>query len=112
MYCRGLGVRVLASFQDHEGFDGAMVGHPGGGYHFEFTHCRAHPVRPTPTAEDLAVFFVPGAAEWEGACARMNAAGFVAVASFNPYWDAQGRTFEDPDGYRVVLQRADWSTDA
>ncbi|WP_371418616.1 hypothetical protein [Acidisoma sp. S159] len=30
--------------------------------------------------------------------------GFPAVASFNPYWDQLGRTYEDPDGYRVVIQ--------
>ena len=29
--------------------------------------------------------------------------GFAAVKSFNPYWDQCGKTFEDPDGYRVVL---------
>jgi hypothetical protein len=34
----------------------------------------------------------------------MTAAGYAPVASFNPYWDRSGRTFEDPDGYRVVLQ--------
>lgn len=28
--------------------------------------------------------------------------------SFNPYWDRLGVTFEDPDGYRVVLQRDAW----
>ena len=40
---------------------------------------------------------------------RMLAAGFVQVASFNPYWDVHGQTFEDVDGYRVVLQNAVWS---
>jgi hypothetical protein len=30
------------------------------------------------------------------------------VQSFNPYWDQHGKTFEDPDGYRVVLQNAAW----
>jgi hypothetical protein len=39
----------------------------------------------------------------------MLAAGFREVASFNPYWDARGRTFEDPDGYRTVLQNAAWT---
>lgn len=28
--------------------------------------------------------------------------------SFNSYWDRVGVTFEDPDGYRVVLQRDAW----
>jgi catechol 2,3-dioxygenase-like lactoylglutathione lyase family enzyme len=110
MYCRGLGYVVLGSFEDHGGFDGVMVGAPGGGYHFEFTHCRAHPVKPAPTFEDLVVLYVPETDAWEAACLRIVAAGFRAVASFNPYWDRRGRTFEDDDGYRVVLQRADWTS--
>src|SRR5882672_11514306 len=59
LYCRGLGLRVLGRFVDHAGFEGVMVGVPGAHYHFEFTHCRHHPVRPAPTAEDLAVFYIP-----------------------------------------------------
>jgi hypothetical protein len=31
------------------------------------------------------------------------------VPSFNPYWDRDGVTFEDPDGYRIVLQKAAWT---
>jgi hypothetical protein len=109
MYRRGLGLRVVGTFEDHEGFDGVMLGLAGSGYHFEFTRHRTHPVAPAPTAEDLAVFYVPVEAEWQAACARMLAAGFAQVASFNPYWDARGRTYEDPDAYRVVLQHAGWS---
>lgn len=108
MYCRGLGLRVVGSFENHEGFDGVMLGVPGGAFHLEFTHCRTHAVAPAPTVEDLLVFYVPSEAEWEHLCADMQAAGFEAVASFNPYWEANGRTFRDPDGYRVVLQRGDW----
>jgi len=33
---------------------------------------------------------------------------YKPVKPFNPYWDKKGRTFEDPDGYRVVLQNAEW----
>ena len=39
---------------------------------------------------------------------RMLAAGFRSVSSANPYWDVRGRTFEDLDGYRVVLQNSAW----
>jgi len=42
----------------------------------------------------------------------MVKAGYPPVPSFNPYWDLDGRTFEDPDGYRVVLQRGTWSDKA
>jgi hypothetical protein len=58
--------------------------------------------------EDLLVFYVPSAAEWRAGCASMLAAGFRHVPAFNPYWDERGRTFEDPDGYRVVLENAEW----
>lgn len=109
MYRRGLTLSVLARFEDHEGFDGVMLGTPGLSYHFEFTFCRAHPVRPTPTAEDLVVFYVPDSAQWGKTCASMLSAGFAEVDSLNPYWARYGRTFEDHDGYRVVLQQARWS---
>ena len=109
MYRRGLGLRVLGRFEDHQGFDGVMLGIPGAGYHFELTFCRAHPVEPRPTPEDLVVFYFPEQSDWEAARERMLAAGFRQVASFNPYWDKSGGTFEDRDGYRVVLQREEWA---
>jgi len=112
MYHDGLGLRVIGSFENHDGFDGVMMGAPGLPYHFEFTHCTAHPVAASPTPEDLAVFYIPDRAEWERVSASMLAAGFKAIASFNPYWDVRGRTFEDADGYRVVLQNADWKSPA
>jgi len=86
-----------------------MLGVAGSAYHFEFTRCRSHPVAPAPTPEDLVVFYIPVEAEWQARCASMLAAGFRPVASFNPYWDAHGCTYEDPDGYRTVLQCAEWS---
>jgi len=108
MYRDGLGLAVIGGFADHDGFDGIMLGRAGMDYHFEFTHCRTHPVAPQPTGEDLAVFYLPDAGEWEARCAAMLAAGFAEVAPFNPYWSQRGRTFADPDGYRVVLQCAAW----
>ena len=40
--------------------------------------------------------------------ARIKKSGYEPVSSFNPYWNQHGLTFEDPDGYRVVLQHAAW----
>ena len=109
-YGAGLGLARLGAFHDHDGFDGVMMGEPGGAYHFEFTYCRAHPVKPTPTAEDLLVFYVPDQEQWRRRCDAMASAGFRAVVSLNPYWDIEGRSFEDADGYRVVIQRAQWTS--
>jgi catechol 2,3-dioxygenase-like lactoylglutathione lyase family enzyme len=107
-YSEGLGLKVLGRFADHEGFDGVFLGHPGQPYHMEFTACRGHPAGRAPTKEHLLVFYLPDRGEWELAVERMQSRGWQPVPSFNPYWDRQGRTFEDPDGYRVVLQNAAW----
>ena len=107
-YTRGLGLTVLGSFQDHDGFDGMMLGRPGAIYHLEFTHKRGHSVGRAPTQDNLLVFYIPDSSQWHEAIDRMRAAGYEPVPSFNPYWDRSGRTFEDPDGYRVVLQNASW----
>ena len=108
MYREGLDLEVLASFDDHEGFDGVILGRSGGPYHLELTHHRGHRVGRAPTQDHLLVLYVPDLAEWAARCERMRRAGFAEVPSYNPYWDRQGRTFEDLDGYRVVLQRAAW----
>ena len=55
------------------------------------------------------MFYIPTSDAWQAACARMELAGFLRVVSFNPYWDVLGRTFVDPDGYRIVLQQGEWS---
>jgi catechol 2,3-dioxygenase-like lactoylglutathione lyase family enzyme len=107
-YCDGLGLQVLASFTAHNGFDGLLLGHPQAPYHFEFTHQQGHHVGRAPTPDNLVVLYLPDAAKWLAAVAQMRA-GFAPVPSYNPYWDQQGLTFEDPDGYRVVLQQAAWS---
>ena len=109
MYTSGVGLEVIGSFQDHDGFDGTMLGTVGENYHLEFTSCRTHPVQPTPTNEDLLVLYLPDSEAWQQRCMKLLEAGFREVASFNPYWDRNGRTFEDRDGYRLVIQQAAWS---
>ena len=102
-YEEGLGLTRLGSFQDHDGFDGVMLGIPGAPYHLEFTHHPDHVAGRAPTKDNLLVFYFSNDDDWHAAVDRVSAAGFASVPSFNPYWDRFGRTFEDPDGYRVVL---------
>jgi catechol 2,3-dioxygenase-like lactoylglutathione lyase family enzyme len=108
-YQQGLGLKILYRFEDHDGFDGVMLGHAHAPYHFEFTRARGHKAGRAPTPDNLIVFYLPDAEVWRAAVQRLRDAGFTPVPAFNPYWDRDGLTFEDPDGYRVVLQRAAWS---
>jgi catechol 2,3-dioxygenase-like lactoylglutathione lyase family enzyme len=108
-YEHGLGLAVLYRFEDHEGFDGVMLGREGAPYHFEFTRAHHHVAGRAPSLENLLVFYLPRADDWKTAVQRMRDAGFDPVPAFNPYWDRDGVTFEDPDGYRVVLQKGPWT---
>jgi len=105
MYIKGLRFQLLAEFKNHEGFDGAIIGHPQHPYHLEFTHHRGTVVGKAPTKDNLLVFYIPNQNEWNLACAQLDKAGFIVANSYNPYWDKLGKTFEDLDGYRIVLQQ-------
>lgn len=107
-YRTGLGFDVLGEFSGHEGFDGVMLGWADCSYHLEFTRRAGHPAGTAPGEDNLLVFYLPNLADWQRAVARMESAGYPPVTAFNPYWDRHGATFEDPDGYRVVLQNAAW----
>ncbi|MDO6409403.1 VOC family protein [Pantoea phytobeneficialis] len=108
MYSQGLEMKKIADFTDHDGFSGIMLGREGLAWHMEFTVCHHHPVQPLQTAEDLLILYYPDNDEWRDVCARMITAGFTVTESFNPYWEVNGRTFVDADGYRVVIQNRAW----
>lgn len=111
-YCHGLGLQKIGAFTDHEGFSGVMLGAPGLAWHLEFTQSLTHPLTPSPSQEDLLVLYLPHRPDWLARCAAMDEAGFRRVPSYNPYWDRQGVTFSDDDGYRVVIQHAAWHVES
>jgi hypothetical protein len=101
-------MQLLGNFENHEGFDGIMLGHADSLYHLEFTRHRNSSITPTPTAEDLLVFYVPDTNTWKSCIGRLEKLGIKSVAAHNPYWDRKGRTYSDPDGYRIVIQNSSW----
>ena len=109
MYKDALGFEALAEFKDEDGFDGVVLGHPQHSYHLEFT-TRYGATEPRKEADEgFLVFFLPSTREWEWACRAMIKAGFSYVTARNPAWRKVGKTFEDPDGNRVVIQNRSWS---
>lgn len=104
-YREGVGLAELFAFAGHAGYDGVMLGIPGQPYHLEFTaHEKGSPC-PAPTRDNLLVFYMPDQAAYDEAVARLERLGVQAVEPENPYWAPRGSTFEDPDGWRVVLVR-------
>jgi catechol 2,3-dioxygenase-like lactoylglutathione lyase family enzyme len=102
-YTDGLGLRVVGSFQAHEGYDGVMIGLPGRDYHLEFTQYIDGSPCPAPSPDNLLVFYLEDRAAIERIAEQLRSLGHRPVPPENPYWAAHGLTFEDPDGWRIVL---------
>ncbi|GJM45119.1 MAG: hypothetical protein DHS20C21_19610 [Gemmatimonadota bacterium] len=102
-YRDAIGMTELGSFQGHAGYDGVMVGWPESDVHLEFTsHVDGSPC-PAPTADNLLVFYLTDRRAVDALVDRMREHGHAPVAPENPYWERCSVTFEDPDGWRVVL---------
>jgi len=107
-YCVALGLQRVGAFTDHDGFDGLIVGEAGAGWHLELVHEHGARIgRRSP--EDLIVLYEPRARNYQSRVARMRGAGCAPVRSSNPYWDRNGMTFEDHDGYRTVIAHLRWA---
>lgn len=102
-YRDGLGLEVVGSFAGHAGYSGVMLGLPGREYHLEFTSHEEGSPCPAPTRDNLLVLYIPDREAVTQLVARLNGLGYFAVPPENPYWEQHGTTFEDPDGWRVVL---------
>ncbi|QNF32733.1 VOC family protein [Adhaeribacter swui] len=107
-YTEGVGLPQLSSFTDHAGYSDVMVGLPHREYHLEFTQYEAGSPGTAPTKDNLLVFYIPHPIELSSAVERLQNLGYFPVAPENPYWQDKSFTFEDPDGWRVILFRGTW----
>ena len=103
-YRDGLGLPEIGRFHDHDGYDGVFLDIPGTGAHLELTAGGGHGT-PEPHPESLLVLYVGDAAALEAIAARLAR---DPLAPANPYWTEHGMTFEDPDGFLVVVVPEPW----
>ena len=109
-YGEGLGLPVVASFEDHDGYSGLVFGLPDASRQLELVWHEA--AAPSPTEEDQLVLYLGSAEEVATAASRLRAAGPEPRQAVNPYWGQNGGVcFVDPDGYWVVLSPEDWPED-
>jgi catechol 2,3-dioxygenase-like lactoylglutathione lyase family enzyme len=104
-YRDGLGLTEIGGFSDHDGYDGVFLEVPGTGAHLELTAGGGHGA-PTPHPESLLVLYLGDEQAVRTASARL---GVEPVTPANPYWGKHGTTFEDPDGFRIVLVPERWA---
>lgn len=103
-YGGGLGLEEVGRFSDHAGYDGIIFGLPDRRLHLEFTQeAGAGPCR-APSRDNLLVFYVPEEVVRQEVSERLQRLGHQPVTAENPYWETIGAlSFEDPDGWGVVL---------
>ena len=104
-YRDGIGLPELGGFRGHDGYDGVFLDLPGTGAHLELTAGGEHGV-PRPHPESLLVLYLGDADAVRAVAERL---GRDPVAPANPYWARHALTFEDPDGFRVVLVPEPWT---
>ncbi|KAH8665953.1 glyoxalase/bleomycin resistance protein/dioxygenase [Tricladium varicosporioides] len=114
-YTQALDMKILSSFENHNGFDGVMLGPKleegvRCDWHLEFTFEHDNPTIncTPPSAENLLVFYEPDKETFEKKVKRVEEYGGVRVKSHNPWWDNGGATFQDPEGWRVVIFNECW----
>ncbi len=101
-----VGLTLLGSFIDHDGFDGVIFGIPDASAQLELVR-SPHDVTPTPTPEDALVLYCDRATAHD-LVGRLRAASTLEVhdddPGLNPFWPRNGAvTFVDPDGYRLIV---------
>ncbi|MFF8960306.1 VOC family protein [Streptomyces sp. NPDC014894] len=103
-YREDLGLPVIASWRDHDGYDGAVFGLPGAAAQMEITQHGSPPRVPEPDPENQLVLYLRGADARDTIAARLMERGHRPVEAANPYWTRYGAVlFQDPDGWMVVL---------
>ena len=101
-YTRLLGLQVLGDFKGHDGYDGVFIGLPTANWHLEFTVSNEQPIH-QPDEDDLLVFYPDTVEQYQQLISRFKREQIPEVAAKNPYWETNGHTYIDPDGYRIVI---------
>jgi hypothetical protein len=99
-----LGLIEIGGFRDHHGCEGVFLEIPDTGAHPELTAGVEHGT-PEPHPESLLVLYLGDESVVRAVARRFDR---DPVAPANPFWAQHGLTFEDLDGFRVVLVPERW----
>lgn len=97
-----IGLEVLFSFQDHNGYNGLFLGKQGHDWHLEFTSSKDK-ARHKFDIEDMLVFYPTEKDEYDKIVDQIEANNIEKIQSRNPYWNDNGIMILDPDGFGVVV---------
>jgi catechol 2,3-dioxygenase-like lactoylglutathione lyase family enzyme len=102
-YVQIMGLHQLGEFKDHAGYEGVFIGKSGADWHLEFTQ-TTEPAKHTFDEDDLLVFYL-GSVAYDHLTEQISRGEIVPVKAKNPYWEENGITLLDPDGFRIVISK-------
>lgn len=106
-YRDAVGLPVLSSFADHDGYSGVVLAIPDSVHQLELVFHAG--IEPSPTTEDQLVLYLGSSAAVAERAAAIEAAGHEPQLPPNPYWAREGAiAFVDPDGYWLILSPDRW----
>ena len=106
-YTEIIGLKVLGSFESHEGYDGVFIRlgnafNTPNSWHLEFTVSWEQPFH-RPDEDDLLVFYPDSTQAYKDILARLQNANIKRFRPKNNYWQRNGVAVLDPDGYGVSI---------
>lgn len=101
-YIHILGLELLGSFENHNGYDGVFIGKLNENWHLEFTKSEE-----TTTFnfgdEDFLVFYPNSIEDYNRMISSLNKNAKKSNPTKNPYWNENGKLYLDPDGYGIII---------
>lgn len=97
-----LGLEVIKTFKQHNGYDGVIMGYKTSDWEIEFTKSTESPMHTT-DEDDLLILKYDDIEVYRSVIEKLSLEKNIEFAPRNPFWEDQGKLFKDPEGYGVVV---------
>ncbi|WP_334127112.1 VOC family protein [Empedobacter brevis] len=101
-YTKILNLDILGDFKNHNGYDGLFIGKANTDWHLEFT-TSSDDVNHQFDKDDCLVFYPETQDEYEAVIKNLEFYRIEPIQAKNPYWNINGISFLDPDGFVVIV---------
>ena len=101
-YTKIIGLEILGNFKNHSNYDGIFIGKPHKDWHLEFTTTHEE-VNHQFDEDDCLVFYPESQYEYDAIIERLEINQIEIIISKNPYWNTNGISIKDPDGFVVII---------
>lgn len=101
-YTKIMNLEILGDFKNHNGYDGVFIGKTDSNWHLEFTTTNEN-VNHKFDEDDCLVFYPEIQEEYDEIIERLKIHQIKRIKAKNPYWNENGISFLDPDGFVVIV---------